>query len=184
MTLPQDNWVLVMPLRRQMCSHGGEHRAPCQTCGAPAAGHGQDTGDFRDSSASFAPPAPLQLSYLHLWDAFPHPFPTDGVQGGGFLLPPAQLPQGLSVLLPPLLSPHIGGEKLFSPCVLSPFSWLCFPCSIQCLLIYLPSLVIGTHTVFLVPCTYCRQVFLPSFIGKIYKKTAFILQINVVNAKN
>lgn len=119
MPLPQDNWVLVMPLRRQMCCHGAENRAPCQTCGTPTAGHGQDTGDLRDSSASFASPVSLQQSYLHFWDAFSYPFPTGGVQGGGFHLSLAQLPQELSVLLPPLLSPHIGGEKWCSPGVVA-----------------------------------------------------------------
>lgn len=94
-----------------MCSQGGEHTAPCQTCGTPTAGHRQGTGALRDSSASFASPAPLQQSYLHLWGAFPHPFPTAGVQGGGFHLPLAQLPQGLSVLIPPLACPHIVGRN-------------------------------------------------------------------------
>ena len=41
----------------------------------------------------------------------PHPFPAAGVQGDSFHLPAAQLPWGLSLLIPPLASPHRGGEK-------------------------------------------------------------------------
>lgn len=59
----------------------------------------------------------------------------------------------------------LGGEKLYSPGVAAPLSWLCFPCRIPCLFIYL--LCLGHRFWHGLPCAFIAdKVFLPSFTGK------------------
>lgn len=120
---PRDSWGSVKPHRRQRHFWGGRRRAPCQSGNALAAGHGKALGCWGAGLLLCLSAPPAILPSPSCW-LFPFHFP---------LLPPAL---GALPALPPLASPQMGGEKWFSPCETSPFSWLCFPCRMLRVLIY------------------------------------------------
>lgn len=121
----------------EVLSGRGVQDPPAKAVAPQLQGTGKAQGS-RGAAALALPLPPLSSNPAFTFGMLsPHPFPTGRVQGDGFCLPLAQLPWGLSLLVPPLASPHTGRVKWFSPRVTSPFSWLCFPCRILYLLIYL-----------------------------------------------